>query len=73
MLFVMFLDDIFPVPDGEDATGLGETGLLLDTADPLLEDGGDLSRGGLGVSGIAASEGIDDGGGVARLYGRSCR
>ena len=73
MLSVVNLDDIFPVPDGEDAAGLGEAGLLLDTANPLLEDGGDLSRGGLGVSGIAASEGVDDGGGVARLYGRSCR
>jgi hypothetical protein len=61
----------FCVPDGEDTAGLGETGLLLDTADPLLEDGGDLSGGGLSIGGIAASEGVDNGGGVARLYGRT--
>lgn len=30
------------VPDGQNATGLGEVGLILNTADPLLEDGRDL-------------------------------
>lgn len=55
------------IPDGEDTAGLGETGLLLDTTDPLLEDGGDLGGGGLSVGSIAASEGVDDGGGGARL------
>jgi hypothetical protein len=61
----------FCVPDGEDTAGLGETGLLLDTADPLLEDRGDLSGGGLSIGGIAAREGVDNGCGVARLYGRA--
>lgn len=56
------------VPNGEDTAGLGETRLLLDTTDPLLKDGGDLGGGSLGVGSIAAGEGVDDGGGVARLY-----
>lgn len=43
------------VPDGENTSSLSETGLLLDTADPLLEDGGDLGRGGFGFGGIAAN------------------
>lgn len=30
------------VPDGQNATGLSEVGLILNTADPLLEDGRDL-------------------------------
>ena len=57
----------YSVPNGEDTAGLGETRLLLDTADPLLEDRGDLGGGGLSIGGIAASEGVDNGGGVARL------
>ena len=57
------------VPDREDTAGLGETSLLLHTADPLLEDGGDLGRGGLSIGGIAASEGVDDGGRGALLQG----
>lgn len=57
----------FSIPDGEDTAGLGEAGLLLDTADALLEDGGDLGGGGLSIGGIAASEGVDNGGGGARL------
>jgi len=57
----------YSVPNGEDTAGLGETGLLLDTTDPLLEDRGDLGGGGLSVGSIAA-ERVDDGGGVARLY-----
>jgi hypothetical protein len=61
----------FSVPDGEDTAGLGETGLLLDTADPLLEDRGDLGGGGLSIGGIAASEGVDNGSGGARLCGRA--
>ena len=53
------------VPDGKDTAGLGETRLLLDTADSLLEDGRDLSGGGLvGV----ATDGGSDGGGSASLY-----
>ena len=57
----------YSVPNGEDTAGLGETGLLLDTTDPLLEDRGDLSGRSLSVGSIAA-ERVDDGGGVARLY-----
>ena len=38
------------IPDGQDTAGLGEASLLLDTADSLLEDRGDLSWGGLGLS-----------------------
>jgi hypothetical protein len=57
----------YSVPNGEDTAGLGETGLLLDTTDPLLEDRGDLGGGSLSVGSIAA-ERVDDGGGVARLY-----
>lgn len=45
------------VPDGEDTTGLGEVGLLLDTTDSLLEDGRDLSRGGLGLGEGAGLDG----------------
>ena len=55
------------VPDGEDTAGLGEASLLLDTADSLLEDGGDLSRGGLGVGGIGADGAVGDDGGDALL------
>jgi hypothetical protein len=43
------------VPDGQDTAGLGEASLLLNTADPLLEDGGYLGRGGLRVGGVCAS------------------
>jgi hypothetical protein len=57
----------YSVPNGEDTAGLGETGLLLDTTDPLLEDRGDLGGGSLSVGSIAA-ERVDDGGGAARLY-----
>lgn len=42
------------VTDGEDTAGLSEVGLLLDTADALLEDGRNLSGGGLGVGGIGS-------------------
>ena len=41
---------IVDIPDGQDTAGLGEASLLLDTADSLLEDRGDLSWGGLGLS-----------------------
>jgi len=57
------------VPDREDTAGLGETSLLLHTADPLLEDGGDLGRGGLSIGGIAACEGVHDSGRGALLRG----
>lgn len=55
------------VPDGENTSGLGETGLLLDTADPLLEDGGNLGRGGLCVGGIGADGAVVEGSGCAGL------
>lgn len=41
---------VVDIPDGQDTAGLGEASLLLDTADSLLEDRGDLSWGGLGLS-----------------------
>lgn len=58
------------VPDGEDTAGLGEAGLLLHTADPLLEDGGNLGGSSLGVGSIAAElvgGGVEDGRGRAGL------
>lgn len=59
---------VVDIPDGKDATGLGEVGLLLDTTDPLLEDGRDLSGGSLvGV----ATERVGDGSDSAGLYGRN--
>lgn len=41
---LLLVDDI---PDRQDTASLSETGLLLDTSDALLENGGDLGRGGL--------------------------
>lgn len=55
---------LFHIPDGQDTAGLGEASLLLNTADPLLEDRGNLSWGGLGVSGIAADSVGGDWGGA---------
>lgn len=49
------------VPDGQDAAGLGETSLLLDTTNSLLEDGRNLGRGSLGL-GVCASLHVEDGG-----------
>ena len=42
----------FDVPNGQNATGLSETSLLLDTTDALLQDGGDLGGLGLGLGGV---------------------
>lgn len=57
------------IPDGKNAAGLGKASLLLHTTDPLLKDGGDLSRRGLRVGGIAADESVGDGrGGTLLLY-----
>jgi hypothetical protein len=42
------------IPDGEHTSGLGETGLFLNTADALLENGGDLGGGGFGVDSITS-------------------
>ncbi len=53
------------VPDGEDAASLGKAGLLLDTADPLLENGRDLGRRGLRIGECAGLEGRDDGCGIS--------
>jgi hypothetical protein len=55
------------VPDGEDTTGLSETGLLSDTTDSLLEDRGDLSWRGLSLRGEGAgSDGWGDIAGLSR-------
>lgn len=42
------------IPDGENTSGLGETGLLLDTPDALLENRGHLGRSGFGIDSIAS-------------------
>jgi len=42
------------IPDGKDAASLSEARLLLDTANSLLENGGDLGRRGLGVGGVGS-------------------
>ncbi len=51
----MFVD----IPDRQDTTGLGKSSLLLDTADALLEDRGDLSWGSLGLSIGAGLDGVE--------------
>jgi len=61
------------IPDGENTSGLGKTGLLLYAADPLLEDGRHLGRGGLRVGGIGSHllRGVKDGrrrSGLLRQY-----
>ncbi len=40
------------VPDRQNTTGLGETSLLLNTTDTLLQDGRDLGGLSLGLSGV---------------------
>lgn len=40
------------VPDRQNTTSLGETSLLLNTTDALLQDGRDLGGLGLGLSGV---------------------
>jgi hypothetical protein len=51
------------VPNGKHTSGLGEAVLLLDTADPLLQDGGDLGGGGLRIGGVGSDglRGSEDG------------
>jgi hypothetical protein len=51
------------IPNGENTSGLGKTGLLLHAADPLFEDGRHLGRGGLRVGGIGSHllRGVEDG------------
>lgn len=56
------------VPDRQNATSLGETRLLLDAADALLEDGGDLGGSSLGVGVGACLYGADGGGGASCLW-----
>ena len=51
------------IPDGEDAASLSEARLLLDATDALLEDGGNLSRGGLVGVGTGLHGGAVQGGG----------
>jgi hypothetical protein len=60
--------EVFDVPDGQDTTGLSETSLLLDTTDALLQDGGDLSGLGLGLSSVGTDllGGTGDGAGDSR-------
>lgn len=41
-----------PIPDGEDTSSLSKTSLFLNTTDSLLEKGGDLGGGSLGLCGI---------------------
>jgi len=53
------------VPDRQDAASLGKAGLLLDTADSLLENGRDLGRRGLRFGVCAGLEGRDDGCGIS--------
>ena len=55
------------VPDGEDATGLGKARLLLDTANPLLQDGGHLGWGSLRIGGVGPGEDAGDGCGISCL------
>lgn len=50
------------IPNGKDAASLGQARLLLDTANSLFEDGGDLSRRGLGVGGVGPGLDADGGG-----------
>jgi hypothetical protein len=51
------------ITDGKDTAGLGETRFLLDTTDSLLEDGRDLSGGGLvGVAAERVGDGSDSAG-----------
>jgi hypothetical protein len=50
----------FNLPDGKDAASLGQVGLLRDTTDSLLQDGGDLSGRGLG---LGVGSGLDGEGG----------
>jgi len=40
------------IPDGKDTSGLSETSLLLNTADSLLKERGNLGGRGLCLSGI---------------------
>lgn len=56
------------VPDRQDTTSLGETRLLLDAADALLEDGRDLGGSGLGIGVGACLYGADGGGSVPCLW-----
>jgi hypothetical protein len=49
------------IPDRKNTASLGKARLLLDTTDALLQNGGDLGRGGLGVGGVESSS-VDGGG-----------
>ena len=56
-------DAVMGIPDGKDTAGLGEVRLLLNTTDPLFEDGRYLGRGGLVGGSIAAdllAGGVED-------------
>jgi len=55
------------LPDGKHTSSLGETVLLLDATDPLLEDRGHLGRGGLCFGGIG-SDGVGEGRGAGLVW-----
>lgn len=56
------------LPNGQNTSGLGHRGLLLNTTDALLEDRGDLGGGGLGLTSIGAGMVDNRGGSLAGLY-----
>jgi hypothetical protein len=58
------------VPDGKNATSLGKVVLLLDAADPLLKDGGDLGGGGLSLGGVRA-DGVGERRGAGLMEAKS--
>lgn len=68
-LFLLWTDGV-SIPDGENAAGLGEVGLILDTADTGLEDGGNLGGGGLCVSSVATDAVGNGSGGASLLSGK---
>ena len=52
--FLAYLHGQNGLPDGENTSSLGEAGFLLDTADPLLKDGGNFRWGRLCVGSVEA-------------------
>lgn len=56
------------VPDRQNTAGLGETSLLLNTTDTLLQDGRDLGGLGLGLGGVGTDllRGTGEGAGDSR-------
>lgn len=58
------------VPDGKHTSSLGEAGLLLDAADPLLQDGGNLGGGGLRIGSVETG-GVGERGSAGLLVEKS--